>query len=119
MIKKTALLMAFLLLFNSCYNYKRLDFEVDDFKINQNYEIRVGQRKMEKVKVVQVTDSTIVVMKNKNRVAIQKSMITESRLRKLSTGKTIIGSVVGVLVSFLIIGAIATRDGYTSNLEIL
>nr|WP_299166904.1 hypothetical protein [uncultured Allomuricauda sp.] len=114
-MKRIALLMAFLILFNSCYSYKKLNLGVDDYDVGQNYEVRLGERKMEKVKVVEVTDSTIVVLQNKNRVVIQKSMITESRLRMLSPGKTIIGSVVGVLATLSIFGILFLSGGSSSD----
>jgi hypothetical protein len=111
----TALLMTFLMLFNSCYSYKNLNLGIDDFEVDQTYEVRLGERKMEKVKVVEVTDSTIVVLQNKNRMVIQKSMLTESRHRKLSPGKTIIGSVIGVLATISIIGIISFGGGSNSG----
>ncbi|NAY92886.1 hypothetical protein GTQ34_13265 [Muricauda sp. JGD-17] len=110
-MKKLSMLTALLILFNSCYSYKSLEFPEMDFVVGEKYEIRVGDREMEKVLVNQVTDSTIIVLQNKTEITIKKSMVTESKLRKFSMGKTIAACTLGVLLTIVTIGTISWSSG--------
>ena len=117
-MKNSIVLSALLILFQSCYTYKALEPTTGDFVVGQKYEIRIADREMHKVLVNQVTDSTIVVKQNKSEITIQKSLITESRLREFSTGKTIVAGTLGVLLTILTIGAISwSSGGYGAGLE--
>lgn len=98
-MKNIVLFLVLILLFDSCYSYKRLDAGNNDYLIGEKYEVKVGNRKPEKVTIKEVTDTTIIVMQRKSEITLQKSMITEAKLMKISPGKTI-------LVSVLTLGAI-------------
>ncbi|RDY60654.1 hypothetical protein [Flagellimonas nanhaiensis] len=110
-MKNFSTLTALLVLFSSCYSYKNLKPLGNDFVQGEKYEIRIGNREMQRVLIKQVTDSTIVVEQNKTEITIQKSMITESRIRKFATGKTIVASTLGVLLIIATFGVISLSSG--------
>jgi len=99
-----------LVLFPSCYSYKNMADTQDAYIIGEKYEIRIGDRALEKVTIKSVTDSTITVLQRRNEIIIQRAMITESKQRTFSTGKTIIGVSVGILLTIitLVVGSLAT-----------
>ncbi|RYC52589.1 hypothetical protein [Flagellimonas olearia] len=108
---KIAYVLSILILLNSCYTYQQLNTENPDYVVGKRYEIRMGDRKMEKVLIVAVTDSTLVVVQDNTEMTIQKSMITESRIRKYSVGRTIVASALGALVVIATIGIISWNSG--------
>jgi uncharacterized ubiquitin-like protein YukD len=108
---KIACVLSILMLFNSCYTYQQLNTADFDYMVGKRYEIRMGDREMEKVLIKAVTDSTLVVVQDKTEMTIQKSMITESRMRKYSVGKTIVASALGALVVIATIGIISWSSG--------
>jgi len=92
---KKLVFISTLLLLSGCYTYKPLYADENDFVVGQKYEIRIGDRPMERVVIYAVTDSTLVVHKGRTELVVQRDMITESKFRKLSPGKTTLGVVVG------------------------
>ena len=114
-MKNISLCLVVLILFNSCYSYKQVGSVNPDYLIGKKYEIRIGDRQMEKVIIKEVTDSTLVVIQNKNEITVQKSMITESRMRKYSVPKTILASAVGVLLTLATLGALSWSRGSSSK----
>ncbi|MBO0328962.1 hypothetical protein [[Muricauda] lutisoli] len=110
-MKNIVLFLAIILLFDSCYSYKKLEFGSNDYLIGEKYEIKVGNRKSEKVTIKEVTDSTIVVIQRKNEIILQKSMITEAKLMKISPGKTILVSVATLGLVIVVAGIISFTGG--------
>lgn len=98
------LVLVSLLLFTGCYTYKNRAGNQGAYIVGEKYEIRIGSRKLEKVTITSVTDSTITVLQGRNEITIQKALITESKQRTFSTGKTIIGISVGILLTIITLG---------------
>lgn len=108
---KIACVLSILMLFNSCYTYQQLNIANPNYIVGKRYEIRMGDRQMEKVVVKAVTDSTLVVVQDKTEITIQKSLITESRMQKYSVGKTIVASALGAFLIIATIGMISWSSG--------
>ncbi len=104
---KKLLFISILFLLSGCYTYKPLQESNNDFVVGQKYEIRIGNRSMERVLVNAVTDSTLVVSKGRTEQVVQKDMITEVKYRKVSTGNTVFGVVVGGLLAITLIGVLS------------
>ena len=111
MIKKGSVLTAMILLFNSCYSYKSLESPSTDFIAGEKYEIRIGDREMQRVLVKEVSDEAIVVEHNKAEMTVQKSMITESKQQTFSTGKTVLASAVGLAALISVVTVISLSSG--------
>ena len=111
MMKKSSVMTALILLFNSCYSYQNLESSSTDFTVGEKYEVRIGDRGMLRVLVTQVSDSTIVVEHNKAEMTIQKSMITESKQQTFSTGKTVLASAVGLAALISVVTVISLSSG--------
>lgn len=93
-----------LVLFPSCYSYKNMADTQDSYSVREKYEIQIGAGNLEKVTVTSVTDSIVTVLQRGNEITIQRALITESKQCTFSTGKTIIGISVGVLLTIFTLG---------------
>lgn len=101
-MEKKLIFISILLFLSGCYTYKPLPTYENDFVVGQKYEIRIGNRPMERVFVNSVTDSTLVVRKGRTELVVQRDMVTESKFRKFSPGKTVLGIVVGGFLTYSI-----------------
>ncbi|MBO0321684.1 hypothetical protein J0X14_05210 [Muricauda sp. CAU 1633] len=104
---KIPLFISILLLQIGCNAYKPTQGNSNNFVVGQKYEIRIGDRPMERVIVNDVTDSTLVVRKGRTEVIVQRDMITEIKHRKVSTGNTVFGVVVGGLLALVLVGTLS------------
>lgn len=96
-------------LFQSCYTYRAIDLKDTTLFINRNYKIKQADQS-EKVKLLLVNDSSLIVLKNNTQKTIQVSKIKEIKEEKFSTLKTI-GLVASLsLVTIVIIGAAVMSD---------
>ena len=96
-----------LLFLSGCYTYKSLPSRENDFVVGEKYEIRIGDRPIQRVFVNSVTDSTLLVRKGRAELVVQKDMITEVKYRKVSTGNTVFGVVVGGLLALVLVGTLS------------
>lgn len=104
---KIIFFISILFLFSGCNTYKPIQGGTNDFVVGQKYEIRIGNQPMERVMVNAVTDSTLLVRKGRTEVIVQRDMITEVKYRKVSTGNTVFGVVVGGLLAITLIGVLS------------
>jgi hypothetical protein len=102
-------LIAISFLFQSCYTYKAIDLKDDALFSGRNYKIS-QTNKSEKVKLLFVNDSTLVVSKNDIQKNIPISKITEIKEEKFSTPKTLGLLATLGLTTIIVVGIIAMSD---------
>ena len=107
-MKKLFLLLAIAFLFQSCFNYKRMELVPSKMVTGQKYKIE-RNHKFFKVTFNRITDSSIIVTKNWKEEQIPLKEITAVKKRKFSIVKTV---AVTVAVSAALTGLfILSYDG--------
>lgn len=102
-------LIAISFLFQSCYTYRAIDLKDTPLFTDRNYKIKLTD-KSEKVKLLSVNDTTLIVLKDNTEKTIQVSKIKEIKEGKFSTLKTT-GLVTSLgLATLVIIGAVVMSN---------
>ncbi len=89
-MKRVALLLSIIVLFQSCYSYKTVDYNNSVVKTTKKIKITTKDNQNIKGKVIQNNNTEIVVNSSKKRpsVTIPKSSIKKIQVRKFSFLKT-------------------------------
>lgn len=96
-MKKLAYLLSIIILFQSCFSYKKVDFNNYDFKKSEKVKIDLSNSKKIKGKVIDRNDFEIQLKSKNNTLKIPFSSIKKIRIRKFSILKTA-GTVLGLTV---------------------
>ncbi len=87
-MKKLLHLLCITILLQSCYTYKNIDINSNEFETKSSYKLKVNG-KDKKLKILSFNDSTLTV-KSKNTVSeVKKSDIQSLKKRKFSVEKTV------------------------------
>ena len=102
---KIILLLSISIMLQSCYSYKTINLNSENLVVGKIYKIQQN-RKLEKVKLKSITDSSIVVKKGNIESKIAISDIRKIKKRKFSATKTVllvttltVASVVGAFIA--------------------
>ena len=87
-MKKLFFVLAISILVQSCFSYKPIDISPSKMVFGQKYKIKQNN-KTSKVTLNRISDSSIVVMKNRTEQQISLKDITSMKERKFSVVKTI------------------------------
>ena len=115
-MKKLIFLFLFLILFQSCFSYKTVDYNNIASEKNQKFEVAKIDRTKVKGRIVSIDENIIILENNGKSQTISKDEISDVKVKKFSIIKTASG-VLGtygivviilpvVLVSVLLISAI-------------
>lgn len=98
-----AILLSILILFQSCYSYKKVDLQNLKIDTSKKYVIKTSKGQLDKGKIVKITNNTITLQKGKNLVVIPKNYIKEIKVQKHSNSNTenILGAI-GLVVVLII-----------------
>jgi hypothetical protein len=96
-MKRVAFLLSIIILFQSCYSYKKVDFNNYDFKKSEKVKIDLNNSKKIKGKVIDRNDSEIQLKSRRKTIKVPFSSIKKIRIRKFSILKTA-GTVLGLTV---------------------
>ncbi len=89
-MKTNTVLLAILILFQSCYSYKKVEINNLKIKTAKRYAIKtkvVNGRKRH-LKILEITDTHIIIQKRKRRISIPKSNILKVEEMKFSFWRT-------------------------------
>ena len=87
-MKKIVYLLSVTILLQSCYSYRNIEINSNEFETKGTYKLKVAGKE-KKLKILSFNDSTLTV-KSKNTVnEIKKSEIQSLKKRKFSVEKTI------------------------------
>ena len=104
-MKKLIFLFLFLILFQSCFSYKTVDYNNIASEKNQKFEVAKIDRTNVKGRLVSIDENTMILEKKEGNQTILKDEIYDLKVRKFSILKTISG--LGSSYVFIGIGALA------------
>ena len=105
-MKKSSLLLSFLILFQSCFSYKTVDYNRIPIEKKQKVEVKgIGGINI-KGTLVSKNEQTLTVDTNGQLQEISVDEIYEVKVRKLSLWKTAGGTYLSLLIGVLAIGVL-------------
>jgi len=104
-MKKLIFLFLFLILFQSCFSYKTVDYNNIASEKNQKFEVAKIDRTNVKGRLVSIDENTMILENKEGNQTILKDEIYDLKVRKFSILKTISG--LGSSYVFIGIGALA------------
>ncbi len=107
-MKTTSILLAILILFQSCYTYKKIpknSFQVNFFK---EHKITLSRKKSLRGKIIKINADTLVLSSKGINYAIPKATIKKITELTYSNRKTkqLVGAIVAVILVFLGLNAL-------------
>ena len=105
-MKKSSLLLSFLILFQSCFSYKSVDYNRIPIEKKQKVEVKgIGGINI-KGTLVSKNEQTLTVDTNGQLQEISVDEINEVKVRKFSIWKTAGGTSLSLLIGVLTIGVL-------------
>jgi len=105
-MKKSSLLLSFLILFQSCFSYKTVDYNRIPIEKKQKVEVKgIGGINI-KGTLVSKNEQTLTVDTNGQLQEISVDEINEVKVRKFSIWKTAGGTSLSLLIGVLTIGVL-------------
>jgi len=104
-MKKLIFLFLFLILFQSCFSYRTVDYNNIASEKNQKFEVAKIDRTNVKGRLVSIDENTMILENKGRNQTILKDEIYDLKVRKFSILKTISG--LGSSYVFIGIGALA------------
>lgn len=103
-----AILLSILILFQSCYSYKKVATKTLDINFSKEHTITLSKKKSYRGKITKVTTDSIEIISSSIKYKIPKSTIQKitelTYLPKQTT--TLVSILTGILVVFIIISKI-------------
>lgn len=106
-MRKTSLLLATIIVMQSCQTYKTVN--IPEMEPGKTYEITFDNGQDVKAEYIKVTDENISTLINDNVIEIPKSQITEIKKRKVSILK-LAGGLALATVGIIILSNNASKD---------
>lgn len=103
-MKKVIVFFVFVILFQSCYSYKKVENNLTQYEVGKYYKIKQG-KKSDKVKIISKTDSTLVVNHKLKEKEISINSISNAEKRKFSIVKTVLLPVIIVVVTVALVAS--------------
>jgi len=105
-MKKRSLLLSFLILFQSCFSYKTVDYNRIPIEKKQKVEVKgIGGINI-KGTLVSKNEQTLILDTNGQLQEISMDEINEVKVRKFSIWKTAGGTYLSLLIGVLTIGVL-------------
>ena len=105
-MKKSSLLLSFLILFQSCFSYKTVDYNRIPIEKKQKVEVKgIGGINI-KGTLVSKNEQTLILDTNGQLQEISVDEINEVKVRKFSIWKTAGGTSLSLLIGVLTIGVL-------------
>ena len=105
-MKKSSLLLSFLILFQSCFSYKTVDYNRIPIEKKQKVEVKgIGGINI-KGTLVSKNEQTLTIDTNGQLQEISVDEINEVKVRKFSIWKTAGGTSLSLLIGVLTIGVL-------------
>ena len=104
-MKKIIYLFALLILFQSCFSYKTIEYDNINSEKKQTFRIEKDDRTKIKGKLVSKDDNKIIISKSGENQTVFQENIVEIRVKKFSIIRTAAGAA-GTYAAALVIGAV-------------
>ena len=104
-MRKIVYLFALLILFQSCFSYKTVEYNNINTEKKQTLRVEKDDRTKIKGKLVSKDDKKIIINKSGKNQTVLKENIEEVRIKKFSIIRTAVGAA-GTYAAALVIGAV-------------